>query len=374
MKRIAPILAAFALLAVSAFADDEIKIKGKPVSKWIAQLTGSNRGLQVRASRALAEATPEQIPHVAAKLIPILESKRENDRFVAAQTLGKYGPPARAAVPKLVPLLKGTQFERNRAAAAKALGLILADAEPSEEVEKVTAALTAKFNEDYDQYEDVRREAAWALGKIGLAAKSCIPKLERALTDVGQHNAFQDVRRGAAWTCGRMGIEAKQHIDRLISMMHREGKDVPEIAEAIGKIGPVHENVIPNIMDVIEKSGRYLTSYAPAKVAGFEALARFGKKSASAVPLIRRFLKELKGGDDLGSLTIRTAALKTLAAVGPPAKAALPEVTKNLDPNIRVSRRIPKDQHAALRKNLLEAAAQAYKAITGKEPPKKKKD
>ncbi|MFC1672433.1 HEAT repeat domain-containing protein, partial [Planctomycetota bacterium] len=150
-------------LAVSvapAGEEEVIKIKGKTLDQLIKQLDSPNRGLQVRAGRALSEAPKKIWEKIVPKLIPLLEADRENLRFIAAQTLGNYGPVARAAVPRLVPLLKGTQFERNRAAAAKALGLILLDAKESPEVTEVAKALVAKFNEDYDQYSDVRRESA----------------------------------------------------------------------------------------------------------------------------------------------------------------------------------------------------------------------
>jgi HEAT repeat protein len=70
----------------------------------------------------------------------------------------------------------------------------------AEEVTKAALALTAKFTDEHDQYLDVRREAARALGMIGPAAKACIPELDKVLTD-----RRPSVRREAAWTCGRMG-------------------------------------------------------------------------------------------------------------------------------------------------------------------------
>ncbi len=365
------LMCSFAVGSAADGGKEEPKIKGKPVSTWITQLKGSNRGLQVRAARALSEATSEQIPAIVPKLVPILESDRANDRFVAAQTLGNYGPPARAAVPLLVPLLRGTQFERNRAAGAKALGLILKDAKHDEEVEKVTLALTAKFNEDYDQYSDVRRESVRALGMIGPAAKSCIPKLTRALTDYVQYSReHQMVRQQAAWTCGRMGPLAREHMDRLISMMHQEAHEVPEIVEAIGCIGLVHDNVLSNIIDKFEKTGEG-TNWGGFKIAALKALARFGDKSVPAVLMLKRTLARL--GADRTSFAIRTELMKTLAAIGPKAKAMLPEIEAAVKFNNYGDWRIPQEEKDKLHKELREEAAKAYKAVSGKEPPVEKK-
>jgi HEAT repeat protein len=303
------------------------ELGGKPVSEWISQLKSDNRGLQVRAARALAEAPAELRPAIISQIIPLLKSERENDRFVAAQVLGEYGPSARVAVPELLPLLKGTQYERNRAAAAKALGQILKDAEPSEEVNKVAEALAAKFNEDYDPYSDVRREAVRAIGMIGPAARCVIPKLTRALTDYKKYSEeHQMVRQQAAWACGQMGPAAAEHMDRLISMLHAEGHEVPEIVEAIGKIGAINDNVVPNIIDKMEGSSYRWMSF---HIAALKALQRFGAKSKPAVPYIIRILQE-RGTAHAGqfSLDWRIEAVKLLASIGAEAREALPLLEK----------------------------------------------
>ena len=339
-------------------------IEEKPLSQWLKQLRSDNRGFQLRAAQALSKATAQQLPAIVPQVAPLLKSDRENDRFVAAQTLGNYGPAARAAVADLIPLLEGTQFERNRAAAAKALGQILKDAEPGEEVEKVAQALTRKINEDWDKYGDVRREAAYALGMIGPAAKSCVPKLTRVLDDRPPSNMEAALaRKAAAWTCGRMGPLAAEQVDRLISLMHSDDHGAaPESVEALGLIGLVHENVLLNIMDRLEgymESGWGLDF----RIKAFEALAQLGHKAAAAVPLLRRCLRRLDNTGDKG-LKMRLALLKALAAIGPAAKEAAPEIEAHLHK--------PVGGQVADFTEEEEAAARAYKAVTGNDPPKNK--
>ena len=104
---------AFAQDGSTTLANGPATVQGKPVSEWITQLRSENRGLQMRAARALSEAPAEARPALVPLMIPLLKSERENDRFVAAQVLGECGPLARPAVPELVPLLKGTQFSRS---------------------------------------------------------------------------------------------------------------------------------------------------------------------------------------------------------------------------------------------------------------------
>jgi HEAT repeat protein len=350
----------FAVSAAAGGDEEEIKIKGKTLSQLIKQLNSSNRGLQVRASRAISEAPKEAWPKIVPKLIPLLEAERENLRFVAAQTLGKYGPVARAAVPKLVPLLKGTQFERNRAAAAKALGLILVDAKESPEVTEVAKALVAKFNEDYDQYSDVRRESSRAIGMIGPAAKVAIPKMTKGLIDYKKHSQEHTmVRHESAWTCGRMGPLAKEHMDRLISMLHQEGERLPRIVWAIGEIGPVHANVVPNIVDKLEKSLN-LGRYEPHMYNSIEALAKFGPKAAPSVDFLIYFLKQ-------GRFTPRILeqTMKCLGAIGPKAKKARSHIKKWQEMKainaVRELRGAPQEQKEAI----IKAAKDAEKAIGG---------
>lgn len=314
------------LLAAAGFAGEDAKIKGKPLSKWISQLKSTNRGLQVRASRALAEAPKELHERIIPEVIPLLASDRKNDRAFAAQVLGAYGPAARAAVPHLLPLFKDDQFERNRTSAAEALGYILADAKSDKEVDGAVAALLSVFD---DLYVDVRREAVTACGRIGLAAKACIPHLPDRMEDgkhhaVGDGSANKDVHAAAAWTAGRMGKLSAKHIDLLIAMLHREDRNhrVSErVVTAVGLIGAVHKNVVPNVLDSLEKviaEG----SYGPIPYrmelvkAHFVTLMRFEPKDlAVAVGPMVGHLK--KSGPRYDFIAI--GAMEVLTRIGKPA-------------------------------------------------------
>jgi hypothetical protein len=319
------------LVSVTVIAQDEdMVLQGKPVSEWIKQLRSENRGLQLRAAQVLSSAPTNLYERIIPQVIPVLRSERENDRFVAAQVLGSYGPGAKNAVPDLLPLLEGTQYERNRAAGAKALGQILKDAQPSEEIDKVVQALIKLFR---DKYSDVRREAVVACGMIGPAAKLCIPHLPELFSD-GENpwgeNAL--VRRSAAWACGRMGSLGAEHIDRLINMMFTH--PFPEVVEAIGEIGPVNENVVKNVMRRMEQVMNVhdlllgepkAKDYLPTC---FAVLEKFGPKASPAVPLMKRLLKEQPR--EYGGPHIPVLALKVLGAIGPDAKDAIPEIEKLL--------------------------------------------
>jgi len=269
------------------------------------------------------------------KMMELLKSERENDKFVAAQVLGECGPAAKAAVPDLRPMLGGTQYERNRAAAAKALGRILKGAEPTPEVEAITRELVGLFE---DKYPDVRREALTACGTIGPGAKSCIPDLAKRMGDAAGGGAIvRDVGRAAVWTCGEFGTLSAGHMDRLINIMH--GSPVPEVVEAIGKIGATQDNVVPNIIDylekvaaggIIEREGDRSHPLGGAGALavlekGFGALERIGPKAAPAVPYLVRQISA-PGWDK--RKTCALGALRALRAIGPAAKESLPAIEK----------------------------------------------
>jgi hypothetical protein len=116
-----------------------------------------------------------------------------------------------------------------------------------------------------------------------------------------------------------MGPLAKMHIYRLISMLHQEGHKLPEIAWAIGKIGPVHENVVPNLVDKMEKN----MNSRGLVMRSLEALESFGDQSSGAVDFLVYYMN--KGRPSTDTL-IQT--LKTLKAIGKKAKKAVPAVEK----------------------------------------------
>jgi len=121
-------------------------------------------------------------------------------------------------VPRLLRVLRGRRVEDSvHKAAAAALGEIGAPAVPG-----LLAALR-------DAEEDVRREAAWVLGKIGDAA--AVPGLLAAL-----HDADVDVRVAAAAALGQIGDATA--VPGLLAALHDADVDVRwTAARALERIG-----------------------------------------------------------------------------------------------------------------------------------------
>jgi HEAT repeat protein len=336
----------------AAAGEEDPLIGDKPLSELVKQLKSENKGLQLRAAKALIEAPAELRPKMMPRMMELLKSERENDKFVAAQVLGECGPAARAAVPGLLPMLEGTQYERNRTAAAKALGQILQDAKPDDEVEKVTAKLVSVFR---DKYPDVQRESVKACGMIGPAAKGCLPHLteplEFAIYGHGEDEPYHMVRCATAWTLGRMGALSASYMDRLIAKMHIEGARSPEFVEAMGLIGPTNENVVPNIVDCVEAADLNIDRGTGFRARAFAALARFGPKAEKAMPFVKRFLSKPPSPWEEQWKRATIEALKLAAAVGPKGKDALPEIEKLTQYEVK------DDLCKALREEAVKAAA-----------------
>jgi hypothetical protein len=323
-------LAAAVLCPALAMAqEEEPVIGGKPLSDLVKQLKSENKGLQLRAAKALIEAPAELRPKMMPRMLELLKSDRENDKFVAAQVLGECGPAAKAAVSDLLPMLEGTQYERNRTAAAKALGQILKNAQPGEEAEKVTLKLVSVFR---DKYPDVQREAVRACGMIGPAAKGCLPHLteplEFAIYGHGEDAPYHMVRCAAAWTLGRMGSLSASYVDRLIAKMHIEGARSPEFVDALGLIDPTNDTVAQKIVDCIESADLNIDRQTGFRARAFAAMARFGPKAEKSMDFAKRFLSKPPPAHEEKWKAATIEALKLVACVGPKGKDALPEVEK----------------------------------------------
>ena len=139
---------------------------------------------------------------------------------------------------------------------------------------------------------------------------------------------------------------------------------MPTIVEAIGKIGLVHENVIPNIVDKMEiaansnwSSGTEMSLW-PFGSAAMKALQRFGPKAMSAYPFLIKFLPT-KTGVNRSRLLVITEVTRTIGAMGPAAKAAIPQLQV-----MTIFRNHPHgDNNKARLDNLHKAAKEAIAAI-----------
>ena len=197
-----------------------------------------------------------------------------------------------------------------------------------------------------DEYENVRRAAAWALGQIGMPA---VPALLEALKD---NNWW--VRQAAAWALGEMGDP--QSVPALLEALKDEGGVVRQAAaEALGEIGVP---AVPALLEALKaEDGRVCQAaalalgkigdpqavpaliqalkerYGDVRRAAALALGKIG--DPQAVPALIQALKERYGyGDVYGD--VRWAAARALGSLGDPqAVPALMEALKDEEWGVR---------------------------------------
>jgi HEAT repeat protein len=108
----------------------------------------------------------------------------------------------------------------------------------------------------------VRREAAFALGEIGMGAKGAVPALGGALKDPDVR-----VRRSAADALGEIGVAAKAGVPALIDAL-KDVRNPPDVlgaaAWALGEMGPEARSAVPALIDALKGSNDRLRKEAAA--------------------------------------------------------------------------------------------------------------
>ncbi|HEX7896905.1 MAG TPA: HEAT repeat domain-containing protein [Planctomycetota bacterium] len=326
---------------------------------------------RLKASVKLTSYRPEQLvgPNGGTEadvpaLLPALEGPARAD---AAEELSRIGPPAKAAVPALVKLLKDKDVDV-RLAAASALAAIepgnaailpAVVAELKGEQRKTAAevlgdlgapGVPALIDALKDADAGVRWSAAESLGRIGVAAKAAVPALTAALDD-------KEVRSIAADALAAMGPEAKPAIPGLVKIIRTEkdrplrytagvalfridkasaGPASPLLAEELRNpdgrarhdaitllvsIGPAGQEATPVLIEMLKDKASYARHMAS------HALG-YGRDPRAAAPLLEAFEKDAE-------IVVRNTAIQSLGLLGPDAKAAVPALEARLkDPDV----------------------------------------
>jgi HEAT repeat protein len=177
-----------------------------------------------------------------------------------------------------------------------------------------TAALSAALKHEN---ADIRRGAAKALGGIGEGAKAAVETLTEALGD-----DVPAVRAYAAFALGRIGKPAESAATKLVECAFDSDELVRRAAlRAIRSINPPAEVTEPLVMKILEEGD-------PSVI--MPALHTLAEDGVKAVPRLRERLKHERAA---------YWACVVLAAIGPEAKDAVPELVEvlgNQDPDTRM--------------------------------------
>lgn len=138
-KRCLVLLLCIVLLSIGCKKPEETIYQGKPLSAWINMLENPN---------------------------PVT-------RYTAIKAIGEIGPKAKQAIPQLVETIRETRNRDKRMLLACNHALL-------EMGREIVPSMIFLLKDD--EWE-MRRGAAWILGKVGPDAKDAIPALTRALKD-----------------------------------------------------------------------------------------------------------------------------------------------------------------------------------------------
>ena len=240
-----------------------------------------------------------------------------DDETTAVQTqavaaLGLIGPPAAAAVPRLIELSKEGD-ETLRCQAAQSLGEI------GGEVEVTVAALVDLLQ---DASPLVKAAAARALGALKNAAAPAVPALVPLLQD-----RDESVRTAAAETIAQVGPLDEAATESLVEGLTSPDNVVrAQTAQALGTIGVAAEEAAPALVEAMADDNDLVRAEA------VEALGKIGESAAEAA--VPGLVQALQDQDN----RVSALAAEALGQMGESADEAIPalvESLSHLNPQVR---------------------------------------
>ena len=325
---------------------------GDPVDLAVATLESSladeSAPVRIQAARSLGRIGPRAAA-AAPRLIGLLKEADETIRCQAAQALGEVGGETGATVAALVDLLKEASAPV-KTTAARALGALKKAAEPAvpslllllqdreESVRSAAAEAIALVGRLDGVATDtlveglispdnvVRAQTAQALGTIGAAAVEAAPALVEAMTDSNDR-----VRAKAVEALGKIGESAAAAaVPGLVRALRDQDNWVSaKAAEALGQMGESDDATIAALV-------RSLGHLNP-EVRRNAALALGNLGAAGSAAGTGRALEEAARDEDGG---VRSQAILALGRIGPSTPASVEAVLagfQDADPLVRAA-------------------------------------
>jgi HEAT repeat protein len=205
-------------------------------------LDDEDAGVRWAAADALLRIDPDTGARLAVPVLARLAADKDYEsRKYVLESLIEIGPPARAAVPTLIEILKAKQ--KYRGLAARALGRIGPDARAA------VPALVEALDSDKD---GVGYAAAEALGRIGPDARSALPALRAKLTSPEGRMA-QIYLAVALARIGDKRYGAAVLAEIALHSTHESARE--SALRALGEIGPTAASVLPALKKALRDEG-----------------------------------------------------------------------------------------------------------------------
>jgi hypothetical protein len=183
-------------------------------------------------------------------------------RKFAAESLAKFGPAAKEAIPALIQTLRTEADFGIRLASASALAATGADAVPALTQVLVDGEVREIERSTYGKLYPV----VSALNKIGPAARAAVPALVRVLGD-----ANNSVRETAAEALGAIGPDASSAVAALIAVLGDPDWTVrTNAARALGQIGRAAQVAVPALQKAQEDTNQFVRKAAGEALANIQ--------------------------------------------------------------------------------------------------------
>ena len=273
----------------------------------LRRLRGPEASERASAARSLSRSSPTQ--ELVSALIEALQDEDAKVRRAACYGIRDFGADAEAGVRPLGRLLQDPETDV-RSCAAGAMG----------SMGPAAAAMVPDLSRLLNDPEtSVRQRAAESLGRIGPAAAEA-----KQLLLILSSDADPGVRAAALSALGGFGRDSQDVLPVLVEALRDEHKDVRRGAVGgLHALGAAAQPAIPALIEVLKDPEWTVAS------AVVSALFQIGPEHATAaIPTLGAIIN-----DPNGHFGTRSGACDLLAAMGEPAKAAIPNLALALKAN-----------------------------------------
>lgn len=292
----------------------------KPVLKLLIRCLEQEENGEVKI--AICKAIGNMGPSAQAAIPRLRKGLQDYDELVimaAAEALGKIGPSAKEAIPELIATFTqvGSQDRKTISWAIAQMG--------RDAVQPLRNMLRPN-----EPYEEKRAGAALALGYLKEEAKPAVNELIRALIPTEP----EQVKTNAAFALGEIGMASDTVIKALIDSCGSSEMVGEAVSEALAKLG---EPCVRRIILAIRYSDNFLT-----RVAMIRALGKMELQDNETISLLLKTLRKSE------SLEERETIVETLGKVGRKNEEAMAVMV-----NLLVTEKNP-EFHAVLCQTLLQ--------------------
>ncbi len=285
--------------------------KKGPESRSVAELSASLKDPDLQA-RIVAV---EELGHRAASseeaviaVVGALSDEAPLVRRFAAGGLAELPAPSAPTLLALARLLRDPESEP-RESAARTLAA-LAPRAPAETVPELGAALAAAAS---DPQESVRSHALEALGGLGARGARTVPAVKPAL-ERGLGDASEEVRGAAAAAAGQIGAGVPWTIALLTKALADPAYGVRKQAVVVlEKIGPAAAPATKAIARLLRGEEIYLRVFAA------DALTAIGPRARAALPELKamaaRGWKDIEGSPEMEAKDLPEAVARAIRSI-----------------------------------------------------------